>query len=235
MPRRILVIEDEQDIRELIAINLSDVGHDIDTADTGRAGLTAASGPLRPELILLDLNLPDVDGIDVCRQLRSDGCVTPILMLTARDAETDRVLGLEMGADDYLTKPFSIRELQARVKAILRRAELNSQAAAETITTGDLHINLAGRSVLVKGTPVDLTSRESDLIAHLAKHPGRVFSRTQLLDQVWGYQHAGYEQHRQLTHQSPAHQGRAGCAQSRVSPDGLGHRVQIPRLKSHSP
>lgn len=193
MPSRILVIEDEQDIRELIAINLTDVGHDVHTAATGRAGLTAASGPLRPGLILLDLNLPDVDGIDVCRQLRSDGCVIPILMLTARDTETDRVLGLEMGADDYLTKPFSIRELQARVKAILRRADLNSQAAAETIAAGALHINLDGRSVQVQGAPVDLTSTEFDLLVHLAKHPGRVFSRAQLLDEVWGYQHAGYE------------------------------------------
>ena len=172
MPSRILVIEDEKDIRELIAINLADVGHDVHTEATGRAGLTAASGPLRPELILLDLNLPDVDGIDVCRQLRSDGCVTPILMLTARDTETDRVLGLEMGADDYLTKPFSIRELQARVKAILRCAVLNNQAAVETIETGDLRINLVGRTVVVEDNPVDLTSTEFDLLAHLARHPG---------------------------------------------------------------
>ena len=172
MPSRILVIEDEKDIRELIAINLADVGHDVHTEATGRAGLTAASGPLRPELILLDLNLPDVDGIDVCRQLRSDGCVTPILMLTARDTETDRVLGLEMGADDYLTKPFSIRELQARVKAILRCAVLNNQAAVETIEIGDLRINLVGRTVVVEDNPVDLTSTEFDLLAHLARHPG---------------------------------------------------------------
>ncbi len=172
MPSRILVIEDEKDIREPIAINLADVGHDVRTEATGRAGLTAASGPLRPELILLDLNLPDVDGIDVCRQLRSDGCVTPILMLTARDTETDRVLGLEMGADDYLTKPFSIRELQARVKAILRCAVLNNQAAVETIEIGDLRINLVGRTVVVEDNPVDLTSTEFDLLAHLARHPG---------------------------------------------------------------
>lgn len=193
MSSRILVIEDEQDIRELIAINLSDVDHDVQTAATGRAGLTAASGPTGPDLILLDLNLPDVDGIDVCRQLRSDGCVTPILMLTARDTETDRVLGLEIGADDYLTKPFSIRELQARVKAMLRRAQLNNRIAVEAIEAGTLHINLAGPTVTVDGNPVELASTEFDLLVHLARHPGRVFSRAQLLDQVWGYQHAGYE------------------------------------------
>ena len=193
MSSRILVIEDEQDIRELIAINLSDVDHDVQTAATGRAGLTAASGPTGPDLILLDLNLPDVDGIDVCRQLRSDGCVTPILMLTARDTETDRVLGLEIGADDYLTKPFSIRELQARVKAMLRRAQLNNRIAVEAIEAGTLHINLAGPTVTVDGNPVELASTEFDLLVHLARHPGRVFSRAQLLDQVWGYQYAGYE------------------------------------------
>ena len=193
--KRVLVIEDETDIRELIAINLRDVGYEVVTASTGAAGLRAATGPQTPDVILLDLMLPDVDGIDICRQLRADGSLIPIVMLTARDTETDRVLGLEMGADDYLTKPFSVRELQARVKAILRRVEMTARPAdAPTeINVGELHINCVGRTVILSDQKIELTSTEFDLLVYLASHPARVFSRTQLLDQVWGYQHAGYE------------------------------------------
>ncbi|MCP5163117.1 MAG: response regulator transcription factor [Hahellaceae bacterium] len=195
MNPRILIIEDDNDIRHLIEMNLKDMHLDVTCCDNGKRGLEQAQ-QYDYDLIVLDIMLPGVDGLDICRQLRFAGKTTPILMLTARDSEADRVIGLEMGADDYLTKPFSVRELQARVKAMLRRVAMLSQPASaekDTRQFGALTINESKREVRLDGQPIDLTGTEFDLLIHLARHPGIVFSRAQLLDQVWGYKHSGYE------------------------------------------
>ena len=195
MIKRILVVEDDQDIRNLLSMNLSDANHEVECCENGQSGLALAqTGQF--DLIVLDIMLPDMDGLEVCRTLRAQNHLTPILMLTARDSEADRVVGLEMGADDYLTKPFSIRELQARVKAMLRRvAMLSGEPEKNTndLTFGELNIDVAKRGVMRSGNAIELTSTEFDLLLHLARQPGFVFSRSQLLDQVWGYHHSGYE------------------------------------------
>jgi DNA-binding response OmpR family regulator len=195
MPRRILVVEDDRDIAGLLQVHLGDLGFEVDIAYDGLAAL-AKAGSSAYELMILDLMLPGVEGLEVCRRVRSQSRYTPILMLTARSTELDRVLGLEMGADDYLTKPFSVRELLARVKAILRRGEAlagGEAAAPERIEAGELAIDVPRRGVWLKGRELTLTPTEFDLLLHFAKNPGRVYTRTQLLDQVWGYTHAGYE------------------------------------------
>ena len=203
MERRILVVEDQKDIAELIAMHLRDLGHQVDIAPDGGKGYQAArSGGY--DLIVLDLMLPVLDGLDVVRSLRSERVDTPVLILTARSSEIDRVLGLELGADDYLTKPFSILELQARVKAILRRVERRSAGAPgapdpDRITIGELEIDVAAREARVCGHPVSLTAREFELLLHFARNPGRAFTRTQLLDAVWGTSFEGYE-HNVNTH-----------------------------------
>ncbi len=194
MSRRVLVIEDSQDIADLVALHLRDADCEVSVVGDGVAGLhKARAGGY--DLIILDLMLPGMEGLDLCRRLRAESNFTPILMVTAKSAEVDRVLGLETGADDYLTKPFSIRELLARVNAILRRRESWSQTdqANETITVGDIVIERATRRVTVSGREVDLTAREFDLLVQFAKNPGRVYTRAQLLDLVWGYGHDGYE------------------------------------------
>ena len=194
--KRILVVEDDPDISHLLELHLRDSAYRVDVADNGIDGLNRA-GNHDYQLIVLDLMLPGIDGLEMCRRLRGQAISTPILMLTAKSTELDRVLGLELGADDYLTKPFSILELQARVKAILRRSELYaspaSQHEGERIEFRALAIDVARRSVAVGDQPVELTAREFDLLLHFARHPGRVFSGGQLLDQVWGYSHTGYE------------------------------------------
>jgi DNA-binding response OmpR family regulator len=204
---RILVAEDQADIRDLIVLNLREAGHTVRAVADGRAAL-AAEAEAPSELLILDLMMPLLDGLEVTKALRAMGRATPILMLTAKSTELDRVLGLELGADDYLTKPFSMAELLARVKALLRRAEL-LQAAAKaaaapaaaggTIRNGELQIQPARREVLLAGRSIDCTALEFDLLLHFAQHPGRVFSRAQLLDAVWGYSHEGYE-HTVTTH-----------------------------------
>ncbi len=194
--RRILVVEDDQDICHLLELHLRDNAYEVDVVGNGIDGLNRA-GNHDYQLIVLDLMLPGLDGLELCRRLRGQAISTPILMLTAKSTELDRVLGLELGADDYLTKPFSILELQARIKAILRRSELAAGAAGEgaeeRIEHRGLVIDISRRGVAVDGEPVELTAREFDLLLHFARHPGRVFSRGQLLDQVWGYSHSGYE------------------------------------------
>jgi DNA-binding response OmpR family regulator len=195
MPARILIIEDDSDIARIIAVNLADLGAETRVIGNGLDGLRAASGR-GWDLVILDLMLPGLDGIEVCRRLRAQPAYTPILMLTARSTEADRVLGLELGADDYLTKPFSVRELQARVRAILRRVAMLREAdagALAPIRHVDLELDPARRSVRVRGETLELTAREFDLLHHFARHPGRVFSRAQLLDAVWGHGHDGYE------------------------------------------
>ena len=194
--QRILVVEDDPDISHLLEIHLRDSAYRVDVVGNGIDGLERASK--HPyQLIVLDLMLPGLDGLEVCRRLRMQSVTVPILMLTARTSEIDRVLGLEMGADDYLTKPFSIMELQARVKAILRRVDIsaNQQHAdlSERIEAGSLLIDVSGRNVFIDAEAVELTAKEFDLLLYFARHPGRVFSRGQLLDQVWGYSHNGYE------------------------------------------
>ncbi len=194
MNKRILVVEDDQDINQLIAMNLKDMNLDVDTCDHGRRGFEMAKSG-QYDLMVLDLMLPEMDGLEICRSLRAENIYTPILMLTARDSEADRIVGLEMGADDYLTKPFSVRELQARVKAMLRRMDMLNKPAPESdqLKVGGLLINVGQRKVLLDDKEIELTSTEFDLLIYMARQPGMVFSRTQLLDNVWGYQHSGYE------------------------------------------
>ncbi len=195
--RRALIVEDNHEISALVRLHLLDVQCEADVAADGKRGLELASAR-RYDLVVLDLMLPEMDGLDLCREIRALPGYVPILMLTAKSTELDRVLGLEMGADDYLVKPFSVRELQARVKALFRRVEaLSSPADAagddETIEHGALTIETGKRRVAVGGREVILTAREFDLLLHFARHPGQVFNRARLLDRVWGYNHEGYE------------------------------------------
>jgi DNA-binding response OmpR family regulator len=196
MSRKILVIEDNEDLANLLNIHLGDLSYDVELAFDGDSGLAKAEAATY-DLIILDLMLPGLDGLEICRRLRTKGAYTPILMLTSRSSELDRVLGLELGADDYVTKPFSIRELLARVKALFRRIdELKSEKherEPDAVKAGDLVIYPKKRHVTLKGKTIDLTAKEFDLLYHFARHPGRVFSRSQLLDVVWGYGHDGYE------------------------------------------
>ncbi len=193
VPRHILVVEDSPDLAKLLSLHLRDEGHAVDTAYDGETALTKAQAQ-RYDLVILDLMLPGVDGLEVCRRLRAESAYTPILMLTAKSAELDRVLGLEMGADDYVTKPFSLAELLARVKAIFRRMDnLAQPLGPQAIHRGVLAIDIGKRKVRVGDRTVDLTAKEFDLLVHFASHPGRVYTRTQLLDAVWGYGHDGYE------------------------------------------
>lgn len=196
MPRRILVIEDDKDIADLVELHLKDTGYEVTLAHEGNVGLDRALSK-HYDLIILDLMLPGMDGLEICRSVRAASVYTPMLILTSRSSELDRVLGLEIGADDYLTKPFSIRELIARVKALFRRVEaLKSEASQKSqrlIQTGDLIIDVDKRSVTLQGNPVPLTAKEFDLLLHFANRPGSVFTRTELLKQVWGYGYEGYE------------------------------------------
>ncbi len=202
MPPHILVAEDQADIRDLIALNLRQAGYQVTAVDDGAQALAQQAEQAR-DLLVLDLMMPGLDGLEVCKALRARGGAVPILMLTAKSTELDRVLGLELGADDYLTKPFSMAELLARVKALLRRAELLRQASAPgsgtALVNGEVEILPARREVRVRGRLLELTALEFELLLHFAQHPGRVFSRAQLLDAVWGYSHEGYE-HTVTTH-----------------------------------
>ena len=192
-PRRILVVEDDPDISALVELHLTDTGFDVGLEANGQSGLDRALGQAF-DLVILDIMLPGVDGLEICRRLRTEKPGLPILMLTARTTELDRVLGLEMGADDYLTKPFSVRELVARVKAIFRRMEgFDSQPETSRLGHGPVEIDTDSRRVFIEGEPVELTAREFDLLTFFARNPGRVFTRGQLLDKVWGYTHEGYE------------------------------------------
>src|SRR5436190_11921074 len=194
--RNVLVIEDEKDIANLVRMHLQDLPCNVELAFDGPAGLAAAAK--KPfDLVVLDLMLPGVDGLEICRRLRAKPPYTPIMMLTAKDSELDRVLGLELGADDYLTKPFSIRELVARVKALFRRMEqLENTAEAqgeEVVAFDGLEVDIAKREVRVDGKAVSLTTKEFDLLLHFLRNPSRVYTRLQLLDAVWGHGYDGYE------------------------------------------
>ena len=186
----ILVVEDEQTMARAVRFVLEREGFRVLHAGDGRVALNLFERE-QPEALILDLMLPEIDGLEVCRSIRRQSMI-PILMLTARADEFDRVLGLELGADDYLTKPFSMRELVARVRALLRRAEAARDGwQPHPILVGPLRLDAARREVRLDGRPVSLRPREFDLLLHLARHPGQVFTREQLLDQVWGYDFAG--------------------------------------------
>jgi DNA-binding response OmpR family regulator len=196
MSRKILVVEDNKDLARLLELHLRDLTYEVDLAFDGNAGWAQiTSNPY--DLIILDLMLPGIDGLEICRRIRAQPSYTPILMLTSKSTELDRVLGLEIGADDYVTKPFSIRELMARVKAIFRRIdELQSDRRPDKqslIRAADLVIDPQKRTVVLSGRTIDLTAKEFDLLLHFARQAGRVFTRSQLLDEVWGYGHDGYE------------------------------------------
>jgi len=196
MPRNVLVVEDDKDIARLLDLHLKDEGYSVTVVSDGKTGLAQAlSKPY--DIVILDLILPGMDGLEVCRGIRNRKDYTPILMLTAKSTDVDRIVGLEMGADDYLTKPFNVRELLARVKALFRRVEaLQAKDPAvplKEIESGDLVIDPEKRKVTVRGNPVHLTAREFELLQEFARHPGRVYTRAQLLDKVWGYSYQGYE------------------------------------------
>jgi two-component system, OmpR family, response regulator VicR len=193
MPQRILVVDDEPAVSDLLAYNLRKAHYEVAIAANGREALELArTNP--PDLILLDLMLPEVDGLDVCRELRRTSQV-PIIMLTARGEEVDRVVGLELGADDYICKPFSLREVMARVKAVLRRTAAAPDPAAEPVTVvagpGGLRLEVERREVQIQSVPLELSRLEFDLLHTLLTHAGRVLSREQLLEQVWGYDYPG--------------------------------------------
>ena len=193
---KVLIVEDDRTLLDVLKYNLTKEGHDVVTASDGVEALDVARNK-KPDLIVLDVMLPKLDGFEVCRILRSEMTV-PILMLTAKAGETDKVVGLELGADDYMTKPFSMREFLARIRAMLRRAEMTKlveisakETAPSLIKVGDLEIDFARHKVSQSSTIIDLSPKEFDLLAFLVKNREQVFSRDQLLEKVWGYDYAG--------------------------------------------
>jgi DNA-binding response OmpR family regulator len=192
MTQRILVVDDEPAVSDLLAYNLRKAHYEVVVAADGREALHLV-GETSPDLILLDLMIPEVDGLDVCRELRKTSAV-PVIMITARGEEVDRVVGLELGADDYVTKPFSVRELMARIKAVLRRAyseEPENPPSKLLLSPGGLRMDVDARTVLVGETALNLTRLEFDLLHHLLSNAGRVLTRERLLEQAWGYDFAG--------------------------------------------
>lgn len=196
MTQKILIIEDNRELVDLIHLHLTDQAWEADPVYDGVTGYKKALAH-HYDLIILDIMLPEMDGLEILKQLRSQKVLTPILMLTSRSSEIDRILGLEFGADDYVTKPFSIRELVARINAIFRRIKnlksLEQEDVKPVIIFNDLSIDPEKRKVLINTKEIDLTAKEYDLLYFFSRHPGRVFTRSQLLDKVWGYGHDGYE------------------------------------------
>ena len=195
MDKKLLIVEDEKSILDILSFNLKREGYDTIEAMDGETGLAMAK-TVNPDLILLDVMLPKLDGFEVCRKLREEGRSTPEIMLTAREEESDKVMGLEIGADDYITKPFSMRELLARIKANIRRSKMDESASApvangERIVAGNLIIDLNRLEVLKNNEPVDLTQREFELLRFLASSPNKVFSREELMEKVWNYEYYG--------------------------------------------
>ncbi|NIJ67724.1 response regulator transcription factor [Xanthomonas sp. 60] len=194
--KRVLIVEDDAPIADLLRLHLGDEGYQVQHAATGDEGmrLLEQEGPW--DALVLDVMLPGVDGLQICRRARALTRYVPIIIISARGSETQRIVGLELGADDYLAKPFSIPELVARVRALLRRAEAMAQSArldAGVLEVGGLQVDPLARTVLVDGRELELTPREFDLLLFFARHRDQVFSRMELLDQVWGYSHEGYE------------------------------------------
>lgn len=195
--KSVLIIEDDPEICELLTIHLHDLGCKVATILDGAAGFEAAKKQLH-DLIILDIRLPSMDGIAICQKLRALEIITPIIMLTARSEEIDRILGLEVGADDYMTKPFSVREFIARVKAIFRRSqliksEIYQKKDVQKIVFGELSIDIELRKVLLKDKRIDLSPKEFDLLVLMASNPGKSYNRSRLLNLIWGYDFEGYE------------------------------------------
>jgi DNA-binding response OmpR family regulator len=196
--KKILIIEDHVDLANILSLHLSDLDYSVKHAEDGLKGLKFLENESF-DLVILDLMLPGMDGLEICRRIRNQNNYTPVLMLTSKSSEIDRVLGLEIGADDYVTKPFSVREVMARIKALFRRVEAFSATSDKSIENennvvfGNLEVDIDTHKVSVEGRAVDLTAREFELLHHFVKRPGRVYSRAQLLDMVWGYGHEGYE------------------------------------------
>lgn len=195
----VLVVEDEQDIATLLQVHLQELSLEVCVCNNGEQALSLLSRRTF-DLLLLDVMLPGISGLDICRQVRLDKPAQSIIMLTSKSSEADRVVGLELGADDYLTKPFSIRELQARVRAQLRKVKLLAQAQTQEtdqmsslLKIGELTMNVQQHKAHIASRMLELTATEFDLLYFLASHPDQVFSREQLLNSVWGYQHSGYE------------------------------------------
>ena len=232
--QKILIIEDDASIRELVVWNLSEEGYDCLCAGDGREGLETARRE-EPDLIILDLMLPVVDGFDVVKALRHEGISTPVIMLTAKNEESDKVIGLEFGADDYITKPFGIRELKARIKAVLRRYRGDRQgpdemgadepAGTEVYTIDGLEINVPRHEVFADGQNIVLTLKEFDLLQKLAENRGRVLTREQLLDSIWGYEYHG-ETRTVDVHIRYLRRKLGGAGSCIVTVRGLGYKMQ---------
>jgi two-component system alkaline phosphatase synthesis response regulator PhoP len=192
MRRRLLLVEDDPTLRQALTFNLSREGYDVTTAGDGEGALDAARSD-RLDLILLDVMLPGLSGVEVLRVLRREGVSTPVIILSAKGDEIDRVVGLKVGADDYIAKPFSRPELLARIEAVLRRhrREADEPERREELAFGTVRIDVARREVMVDGQPIHLTTKEFDLLAHMAASPGRIFTRDQLLSRIWGYDYIG--------------------------------------------
>ena len=192
--KRLLVVEDDTSLGEVIRYNFLSEGYEVKLEKNGKKGLDSALS-WQADVIILDLMLPLISGIEICRTIRKEGIFTPVIMLTAKDTEVDRVVGLEVGADDYVTKPFSTRELIARVGANIRRTEMIKIArenySDEIINIGNLIIDKPSRKITLNNQDISLRPREYDLLLHMASNPGRVFTRDQLLQQVWGYEYTG--------------------------------------------
>jgi len=195
MTHRLLIVEDNADIASLVQLHAKDIDCESDIACNGRQALEMFKQK-DYQLVILDLMLPEVDGLEVCRQLRANASYVPILMLTSKSSELDRVLGLEVGADDYITKPFSIPELMARIKGQFRRSEalqVEDNTQTSNINSGNLSIDTAKRQVTIDGKEIELTAKEFELLLHFSTNPGLVYTRMQLLEKVWGYHYEGYE------------------------------------------
>lgn len=195
--KHILIVEDDVEIAQLVRINLEDAGYAVTSVHDGNTGYQVFRDN-NFDMLVLDLMLPGMDGLDICKKIRAENTSLPILILTAKSEEFDKVLGLELGADDYLTKPFGIRELVARVKALIRRAAKPARASATSgsntpIDFGSLHIDPARHRAKLDDRSLELTAKEFDLLLLFARHPGKVFSRQELLDEIWGYRFDGYE------------------------------------------
>lgn len=194
---RVLIIEDDKEISDLISIHLKDMDLEVSQSYDGKDGLLKAMNE-KFELIILDIRLPYMDGLELCKKIRMEKIQSLVLILTSKSEEIDKVLGLEIGADDYLTKPFSIRELVARVKALLRRREIfltsqEDETEDRELSIGDLLINEGMRKVQVRGQNIELSPKEFDLLVLLASHPGKTYTRMQLLNKIWGYEFEGFE------------------------------------------
>jgi DNA-binding response OmpR family regulator len=221
----ILVIEDEPAIAEVIRINLVNAGYGAHLEGDGEGGLAAARS-LRPAAVILDVGLPGIDGIEVCRRMRAEQDWTPVLFVTARDDEVDRIVGLELGADDYVTKPFSPRELVARVTSVLRRTR-GVTTAATAMQVGEVRLEPAERRAFVADAEVTFTATEFDLLAFLMRRPGRVFSREQLISEVWGY--SSFAANRTVDVHIAQVRAKLGAASPIRTVRGVGYAVDKPR------